>query len=101
VQIGNEGTSVETIIDDLGFESSLKNMADAIVAFVVTNGERGEEPGHGLAEIALGGGEEQVIVVWHEHVGAEVKGIGMASLAESLKKLGVFVVGGENDPTFV
>ena len=76
-------------------------MADAVVAFVVADGECGEEPGHGLAEIAFGGGNQQVIVVGHEHVGAEVKGIGMASLTESLKKLGVFVFGGENDPTFV
>lgn len=91
VQVGDERPGIGTVVDDLGFEPTLKNMADALVAFVVADGESGEEPRHGPAEVALRGGEEQVIVVWHQHVGTELDMKCLTGLPQRVEELGVFV----------
>lgn len=101
MQVGDQGTGVATVIDDLGFESPLKDMADPVVAFVVTDGEGCEEPCHGLAKVASGGGEKQVIVVGHDDVGTELQMEGMTGLANCFEELGMLVIGGKNNPPFI
>ncbi len=75
MDIARDRLQVGAAVQQDGFEAALEQVAAETVATVVVRGVGDVEPLHGLAQIRVGGLQDQVVMVGHQAVAMDLHAV--------------------------
>jgi hypothetical protein len=101
VDVLDEPGGVVVGFDELGFEAALKEVTDAVVMAVETNGVGDLEPADGLAEVGERGFEDEMIVVGKKTIRLQPNPKPLDHLGQSVEKQLTILVTAEYVATFI